>query len=115
MYTIIVTNQRGKQSSFRFTNGSATVGKDAKCDIVMQGWTVAAVHARLEQKNGEVYISDLGGSRAGVEVNDEAISEYGPVKPNDEIKIGQNRLVVRRDASKAEMTQPTLVPPRSLM
>jgi pilus assembly protein CpaF len=71
------------------------IGKAPQSDIRLDGWRVSKDHARLyKTPSGAVLLEDLG-AFGGVLVNGERIdTQYGPMKANDVIVIGQYKLKV---------------------
>ncbi|MFA5662781.1 ATPase, T2SS/T4P/T4SS family [Castellaniella sp.] len=63
------------------------IGRDPDCQLVLRGWRVARQHARLVDRQGEVWVDDLG-SLAGTFVNGARVASHGPLGPTDELLIG---------------------------
>lgn len=68
-----------------------TLGKLAQlCDYVIPDHTVSRMHARLVQKNGKVYISDLNSTNGTIRNgNMIGIHEEVAMEPGDEIVLGR--------------------------
>ncbi len=72
-----------------------TLGKDDQNLVILQGWSIAPVHARITRRADGLYVEDLG-SRIGTLVNGSRIDQaYGPLQGSDEILIGAHRILVR--------------------
>ncbi len=70
------------------------IGKGVSNDVRLTGWRVAKEHARLFRTPGGVLLEDTG-TFGGVSVNGQRVdTQYGPLKPTDEVVIGPYRLRV---------------------
>jgi len=90
-----------------------TVGKDPENDLVIAtDGTVSRLHAVLERIGTGWVLRDLG-SRNGTFVNGERLYSERVLRPGDEIRLGQTRLVYRaEDAGPAvTMTEAAQPPP----
>ncbi|WP_368648501.1 ATPase, T2SS/T4P/T4SS family [Castellaniella ginsengisoli] len=63
------------------------IGRDAACGLALRAWRVGRRHARLLQRQDEIWIEDLG-SLFGTTVNGARIAVHGPIGAQDEIVIG---------------------------
>jgi pilus assembly protein CpaF len=63
------------------------IGRDGGCGLVLRAWRVGRRHARLLQRQGELWMEDLG-SLCGTLVNGERVASYGPLLARDEVVIG---------------------------
>jgi pilus assembly protein CpaF len=63
------------------------VGRASDCDLRLKGWRVARRHARLERRDGDVYVEDFG-ALSGTTVNGQRVALHGPLVAGDEIVIG---------------------------
>lgn len=103
-------------AEFAMTRGSTyLIGKDPNiCDIVFQDLSVSRQHARLTVDDQEnVYIEDLG-SRNGVIVNGELISNKQLLSSQDLVALGTTTFVVvdRREARET-IVSPALALPQA--
>jgi predicted component of type VI protein secretion system len=74
-----------------------TVGKGAENDLVIAtDGTVSRLHAVLEKIGSDWVLRDLG-SRNGTFLNGERLFSERVLRPGDEIRIGQTRLVYRAE------------------
>jgi DNA-binding NtrC family response regulator len=62
------------------------LGRDSAADVVIRHPSLSRQHARLELRDGEVWITDLG-STNGSFVNDQRVDEI-VVHPGDQIRLG---------------------------
>ena len=72
-----------------------SIGRSRSCDVFLNDTTVSREHAVLLRRDDGWSITDTG-SKAGVFVNGEKISERTNIYLNDEIRIGSTNLVVKR-------------------
>ncbi|MFA7436735.1 ATPase, T2SS/T4P/T4SS family [Castellaniella sp.] len=63
------------------------IGRESGCALVLRGWRVARHHARLVDRQGEIWVEDLG-SLGGTFVNGTRVATHGPLRPTDELLIG---------------------------
>ena len=69
------------------------IGSGVKADLELVGWKVQKEHAELFVSNEQIFIRDYG-SMFGTQVDGKKIATYGPLKPSEEIAIGQYLLKV---------------------
>ncbi|UAW99505.1 Flp pilus assembly complex ATPase component TadA [Halopseudomonas nanhaiensis] len=95
MFNVIVNTRHGTRvNSVSCSTDSCLIGKDPDCLIVLRGWKVGKVHARLTVQQGELFIEDMG-SATGTYVNENKTRRYGPLTPEDSILIHGYRLHVQ--------------------
>ena len=74
-----------------------TVGADPACDIQINSDYVSAKHCRIEGDSGAWVVHDLG-SKNGVYVNAERVTEPRPLRDGDVIELGNVTLVFLTNA-----------------
>ncbi|KAM3095115.1 FHA domain-containing protein [Phormidesmis sp. 146-35] len=96
----IFDHQTGESQEKIFTSkalaqGGGLIGRNAKCDLMLNSSDVSRVHARIFNQAGQYYFSDLG-STSGSMVNEEdaQTNQNFPLKLNDTIRIGDFVLTV---------------------
>lgn len=72
-----------------------SIGRSKRCDIFLNDSTVSREHAVLLRRDNGWSITDTG-SKAGVFVNGEKISDRTNIYLSDKIRIGSTTLVVKR-------------------
>src|SRR5579871_3934522 len=78
----------GPSAGLRFdVKTEATLGRSPSCEVPLEDHKVSRRHAKIEVKNGEVRISDLG-SRNGTVVNGEKIDAEAILLPGDRVQVG---------------------------
>ncbi len=65
----------------------ATIGRNKRCDIVIDEKFVSGEHLRIWYEDGEWYLEDLG-SRNGTFVNGSRIKDTVILDPQDKISVG---------------------------
>ena len=85
----------GLTQEFTLTGASATIGRHASCDLVLDDDTVSRVHARVERTDGGFALMDLGSSN-GTRVNGERMT-FRILVPGDVVHVGD--CVLRFEAS----------------
>ncbi len=74
--------------------GRMTIGRDPSNDIVLDDPTASRRHAVLEELPAGWWVSDVG-SLNGTWVNGQLVEGERPLFPDDEILVGETRLVYR--------------------
>lgn len=65
----------------------ALIGREGTADILLSGLWVGKQHAQIQLRRGDLFVCDQG-TLAGTLVNEARVTEYGPLKPGDQIQIG---------------------------
>lgn len=81
----------GKELKIPLIQFPLTLGKHAQfCDVVIPDNTVSRIHARLEERNGQVYISDLNSTNGTMRNGDLlGIQEEVAMELGDKIMLGR--------------------------
>jgi pSer/pThr/pTyr-binding forkhead associated (FHA) protein len=70
-----------------------TLGRAPDNHVVLSDAYVSSYHARLDQRGGEWWLSDMG-SRNGTRLNDVPITKSAPLADGDVIGVGQVELML---------------------
>lgn len=100
MLTLIVQSTREQDRSVVVSRFPCVIGRDPEAGLPLSGWRVSRVHAHIDRLEQGYRISDSG-SLAGVWVNGERISEFGPLRSTDEISIAGHRIRIVEDSTSA--------------
>ena len=73
--------------------GEVVIGRSAYCSLIVEHGSVSRIHARLYRVEGGLEVSDLGSSY-GTFVNGRRISAPVRVTPDDDIRVGQQPIVL---------------------
>ena len=96
----IKTNTDVEVNDLRCVLTKCTIGKDRDNLVQLRGWSVAPLHAEIQQHKDGMFIEDKSNG-AGTFVNDKKITErYGPITKDDVISIANYRIIF--DASEYE-------------
>lgn len=96
----IKTNTDIEVNDLRCVLTRCSIGKDRDNLVQLRGWSIASVHAEIQQLKDGLFIEDKSNG-AGTFVNDEKITErYGPLTKDDVISIANYRIIF--DASEYE-------------
>ena len=63
------------------------IGRGPDCGLRLKAWRVAKRHARIERRDGGLFLEDFG-ALSGTLVNGQRVTQYGPLIADDEIVIG---------------------------
>ncbi len=92
MFDIIVETSDGKPvNKIHCLINKCTLGKSRDNLVQLRGWTMAQIHAEVEQRPDGLFIKDVS-SGSGFKVNNKSIDNYGPIKKTDSIVIGRYQL-----------------------
>jgi len=86
----------GRQRLVPLEGDRATLGRSDTNDLVIPDERVSRVHAELEKVAGEWVLRDLG-SRNGTYIDGDRVLASRPVRPGQEIRLGETTLFVRRE------------------
>ena len=86
--------------------GEATVGRAPGCAIVLTGDYVSAHHARLFEREGRVWVEDLG-STNGTLLNGRRVRRPAAMRAGDRLRIGDVVLGLHLEPA----TAPAATPP----
>jgi len=104
MYEINVTTKKGtKISKVRLSDSECYVGKSKDNLIILHGWKIGKIHAKLFSENDGLYIAD-NNTKIGTAVNDNKVKRYGPIKQEDVIAIGDYCIRVTGDKDIVSLT-----------
>lgn len=87
--------ERGPVSgqSFAVEGGGLTIGRRDGNNVVIPDQRVSGQHARLEVRDGALYVTDLGSSN-GTRVNGQPVTGSQPIRAGDVVQIGETEFRV---------------------
>jgi pilus assembly protein CpaF len=89
------------------------IGKDAESLVCLNGWKVSGRHASVAKQQSHIFVRDLD-SRTGTYIDGARISSYGPLKPGQQIGVGDYVIEISDPAIgdlQAELMAPSLDTP----
>jgi pSer/pThr/pTyr-binding forkhead associated (FHA) protein len=89
----LVKNGDKQGLTYEVSKPEVLIGRDEKCDIVLNDGKVSAQHAKIIRREGRFVIID-GPSRNGTSLNGVKISSSN-LQDGDELKMGDTTLVFR--------------------
>lgn len=108
MFTVIVSEKGGQQSTFEFSKAEITIGRMKGNDIVLPKGNVSKKHSRIVLQDGGFSVSDLG-STNGTYVNGRKIAGEQPLTDSDKVYIGD--FVLQLEAHGQAAAAPPPPPP----
>ena len=85
----LVSKQTEKSKDWELAPGVYTVGRSARCDIVIDDTTVSRRHAKIEiDTHGTIHVRDLD-SHNGTYINNRALNGSDILSPNDQVTFGE--------------------------
>ena len=95
MFDIIIKTKDSKKiANYRCVLNHCSIGKSRDNLVQLRGWTVANVHAEIQQEVDGLFIEDKG-SPAGTFINNKKIDRYGPLADTDKIMIGSYQIEIK--------------------
>lgn len=111
MATLEVHNDRGGVEYVAIASGStALIGRDPKCDIVLDDPKVLPIHARLRWKRGHLKIEATPDAHA-VNLNGRRVIA-SKLRQGDELRVGSHRIFVMSEDEAAPDTEKTRIQER---
>lgn len=107
MFKLILKDSEGGEANFPLAK-SAVIGREKKCEIVINDKKVSRQHTRLTVSQNEAFVEDLG-SRNGTFVNGEKISKKIKLSAGDLITIGTSKLRIIEANPLMDYSAPTIV------
>lgn len=99
MFSVEYRSTKSQPTRVNCEIDSLTIGKADDNLIVLRGWTVGKRHATIHKRASGFFVEDHG-SMGVTEVNGKAIDkEYGPLRTEDVIRIGDNYVNVLVEAA----------------
>jgi len=108
-YLTPVMSVTGMSGRYAVTEAAQVVGRSERAGIILREPSISRQHARIEIRDGEVHLEDLG-SKHGTFVNSRRLQARARIKPGDLIVFGL-AVVVRLEQTDRPLTTPTCVPP----
>jgi pilus assembly protein CpaF len=114
MFTILVTEKGGSQQRLEFDEEVVTFGRVQGNQVMLPRGNVSKRHAKLELKNGQFMLTDLG-STNGTYINGRRVAEPTQVRQGDKVYIGEFILGFEGHEAfeQAEAAAPAAPPPRA--
>jgi pilus assembly protein CpaF len=110
MFSVEIKPPKGQPQRVDCQINACTIGKADDNLIVVRGWSVGKRHATIHQRREGFFVEDHGALGA-TEVNGKLIEkEYGPLKAEDVIRIGDYNLKVLSEASAPAAEAPAAAP-----
>jgi pilus assembly protein CpaF len=110
MFSVEIKPPKGQPQRVDCQIDSCTIGKADDNLIVVRGWSVGKRHATIHRRGDGYFVEDHGALGA-TEVNGKLIEkEYGPLKPEDVIRIGDYNLTILSGASAPAQAVPAAAP-----
>ena len=99
MFSVEIKPPKGQPQRVDCQINACTIGKADDNLIVVRGWSVGKRHATIHQRREGFFVEDHGALGA-TEVNGKLIEkEYGPLKAEDVIRIGDYNLKILAESS----------------
>jgi predicted component of type VI protein secretion system len=99
-----ISHSGGQGRLIQIDADSATIGRDAECDVVLDSIFVSRFHARLQTIEDGYEISDLD-SRNGVEVEGRLIEQPAHLSSGEAFNVGPFELQIVQQPALEQVTQ----------
>jgi pSer/pThr/pTyr-binding forkhead associated (FHA) protein len=100
MHKLVISDDEGKTTVVPLVRDEITIGRKEGNTIRLTERNVSRRHARLKRANGAFLIEDLE-SYNGIKVNGRRIEKSVPLKPGDQVGIGDYLIALQDEASDA--------------
>ncbi len=111
MFSVEIKPPKGQPQRVDCQITACTIGKADDNLIVVRGWSVGKRHATIHQRREGFFVEDHGALGA-TEVNGKLIEkEYGPLKAEDVIRIGDYNLKILGESSTPAVEAPAPASP----
>lgn len=107
-YQLVVIRGRSTTQTVKLANGVTIVGRQDGCQLRISSTQVSRRHCQLFEQKGQLIVKDLG-SANGTFVNGRKIDEPRPLKPGDELGVGQIKFRVELISASASKPGDTAV------
>jgi len=115
MFSVEIKPPKGQPQRVDCQINACTIGKADDNLIVVRGWSVGKRHATIHQRREGFFVEDHGALGA-TEVNGTLIEkEYGPLKAEDVIRIGDYNLKILAESSAPAAEAPAPAAPAASM
>lgn len=104
---LVISDNEGAMAVVPLVRDEIAIGRKDGNTIRLTERNVSRQHCRIQRGESGFVIHDLG-SYNGVLVNGQRIEGEAPIKPGDEIRVGDYTLVLEGDASKSAESSPQL-------
>jgi hypothetical protein len=95
-WRVVVLQPDAERGRDQWIDGEATIGRGGGCTISLPGDTfVSQVHARVVERDGQLFIEDLG-STNGTFLNGKQVAKTARVRKGDQMQIGSTVLRAER-------------------
>ena len=91
-WRVVVLQPESEKGRDQWIDGEATIGRGGGCTISLPADTfVSQVHARVVERDGQLFIEDLG-STNGTFLNGKQVAKTARVRKGDQMQIGSTVL-----------------------
>jgi len=80
---------------YRLKEESTTIGRDSRCDIVMDNEEISDIHAKILQENKNYRLIDMG-SLNGTYVNSKKVTSPRKLEDGDEIVFASKKFIFKK-------------------
>jgi pSer/pThr/pTyr-binding forkhead associated (FHA) protein len=102
---LVMFKAEGERRVFPLTRSVTTLGRMHTCDLRIPLSSVSREHARIEWRDGRLYLLDLGSSN-GTFHNDQRITTETPLEAGDSITVGPVHFTLIIDGEPADAAPP---------
>ncbi len=113
MFQIVVSEKGGKKQRLEFDEETVTIGRVQGNHVVLPRGNVSKRHARIELREGKLFIVDLG-STNGTYVNGRRLTGPTRIVPGDKIYVGEFIVGVEEGSAPAPASEAVAPPPARL-
>jgi pSer/pThr/pTyr-binding forkhead associated (FHA) protein len=113
MHKLVISDDEGKTTVVPLVRDEITIGRKEGNTIRLTERNVSRRHARIRKVNGGSFVVEDLGSYNGIKVNGRRIDKECPVKPGDQIAIGDYLLALQEETV-AEVPESAVTVPNAM-
>ncbi|MFN0277158.1 MAG: SpoIIE family protein phosphatase [Pyrinomonadaceae bacterium] len=108
MAELLVNHPNGTADEFPLTRLRMTIGRSARSDVCIPDAFASRLHAEVRQEGESFWLHDLG-SANGTRYNGIAVKKPYQLESNDEIQIGETKIVFKDNGQEKKSFNSTLI------
>ncbi|MHC4861740.1 MAG: FHA domain-containing protein [Planctomycetota bacterium] len=111
-FEVLNDSEAGSRLEIAEADAEYSIGRESACDLILKHWSISRRHALIRKSGERITVLDLG-SKNGVALNGEKISEPQPISDGDVVAVGHTELRYR-DPSSVDLDALDDTPPAPL-
>jgi pSer/pThr/pTyr-binding forkhead associated (FHA) protein len=97
-FEVVNDAEKGSRLELRESDREYRIGREKTCDLILKHWSISRKHALIRRSGGQTTVRDLG-SKNGVALNGDKLTESGRLRDGDVVAVGHTELKYRETSS----------------